>query len=669
MKQVYFLLLFLLTLNFATAQVSFFDDFESYTVGEYLGPQSDKWTTWSVKDSTTEDTKITSAKAASGTKSIYFSSTASGGGPQDVVLPFTDAYTDGVFKLGMKLFIDAGNTAYFNLQAEKTIGTTWAIDVNFNADGSVALTGGGANLGGGKFTQGEWFNFEISGNISANLWSASVDGESIGTFTLASNKVASIDIYPANANASFYVDDFYYSHDAFVPKPNDIGISGVSVAPKDLTGSKAPLGIKLTNLGANTANDMEIEFTYGAVSGKKTITSFNLASLETKTIQFDEELTVLNGSNPIQVNAKLIGVSDEDIANNASSSAVIGVTPAEDKVVIAEEATGTWCGWCPRGAVSLDKLSKKYPDYFIGIAVHNNDPMVVAEYDTGIRGLSGFSGFPSATVGRTAIIDPLAIESNFFSRIAEAPKSSIKVGASYDETSRKMLISPKITFKANASGSYKMAVVIVEDSVTGTASGYAQANYYSGGANGPMGGYENLPSTVPASQMVYNHVARVLTGGFKGTALPKTSYKKDDVVYMNFEVTIPSGINLDNIHIVPILFAPSGLIDNGAKATLEEALTEGFVLGANDIALNGDVVIYPNPVAYESIIDLTLDNPAEVSVDIFDISGKLVASKNYGKLSGKNELLLNASQFNNGSYLARIKAGTQEITKNIVVQK
>ena len=53
----------------------------------------------------------------------------------------------------MKLFIDAGNTAYFNLQAEKVIGTTWAIDVNFNADGSVALTGGGANLAGGKFPQ------------------------------------------------------------------------------------------------------------------------------------------------------------------------------------------------------------------------------------------------------------------------------------------------------------------------------------------------------------------------------------------------------------------------------------------------------------------------------------------------------------------------------------
>ncbi|MBK7008887.1 MAG: T9SS type A sorting domain-containing protein [Saprospiraceae bacterium] len=669
MKQIYFFLLFMLSTLWVSAQASFSDDFESYTVGEYLGPQSDKWTTWSVKDGTTEDTKITNAKAASGTKSIYFSSTSASGGPQDVVLPFTDAYTSGVYKIGMKLFIEDGKTGYFNLQAEKVIGTTWAIDVNFNTDGTVVLTGGGSTLASGKYPQGEWFAFEIAGNISANLWATSVNGGSLGTFTLASNKVASIDIYPANANASFYVDDFYYSQDVFTPKPNDIGISGVTVAPRDLTGIKSPLGVNITNLGASTVNDMEIEFQYGSLSGKKTVTGLNLASLGSKSILFDEEITVLAGANPIQVSAKLIGATDDDAANNASASSTTGVTPAADKFVIAEEATGTWCGWCPRGAVMLDRLSKRYPDYFIGIAVHNADPMVVTDYDAGIRGLSGFTGFPSATVGRTAIIDPLAIETAFFSRVIEAPKSSVRVGASFDETSRVIKLSPKITFKANVSGSYKMAVVIVEDSVRGTATGYAQANYYSGGAQGPMGGYELLPNPVPANKMTYNHVARVLTGGFKGTALPLNSYKKDDVVYMNFEATIPAGVKLENIHIIPILFAPSGLIDNGYPAKLEEALAEGFTVGANDITFNGDVVIYPNPVAFESIIDLTLDNPAEVSVEIYDMTGKLVGSKNYGKLSGSNELLLNASNLNNGTYLARIKAGAEEITKNIVVLK
>ncbi|HMT00167.1 MAG TPA: T9SS type A sorting domain-containing protein [Saprospiraceae bacterium] len=668
MKQIYFFLLFMLSTLWVSAQASFSDDFESYTVGEYLGPQSDKWTTWSNKDGSTEDTKITNVKAASGTKSIYFSSSSTTGGPQDVIFPFSELHNSGIFTLSMKMYIEIGKTAYFNIQGDQTVGKVWAIDVNFNADGSVVSSSGTASLSDGSFPQGEWFIYELHGNLSSNIWTIKINNVSLGTFSLDVNKVASIDIYPSNANSSFYIDDFYYAHESFVPKPNDLAIRNLSVFPKDIVGLQSNLGINLINLGSSTINEIDLEYNYNGNSGNKNFSGLNMASGEVKTLFFDNQYTVANGANKMTVSAKLIGSIDEDTSNNITNLTINGVIPAADKFVIAEEATGTWCGWCPRGAVMLDRLSKRYPDYFIGIAVHNADPMVVTDYDAGIRGLSGFTGFPSATVGRTAIIDPLAIETAFFSRVIEAPKSSVRVGASFDETSRVIKLSPKITFKANVSGSYKMAVVIVEDSVRGTASGYAQANYYSGGEV-KMGGYELLPNPVPANKMTYNHVARVLTGGFKGTALPLNSYKKDDVVYMNFEATIPAGVKLENIHIIPILFAPSGLIDNGYPAKMEEALAEGFTVGANDITFNGDVVIYPNPVAFESIIDLTLDNPAEVSVEIYDMTGKLVGSKNYGKLSGSNELLLNASNLNNGTYLARIKAGAEEITKNIVVLK
>ena len=179
---------------------------------------------------------------------------------------------------------------------------------------------------------------------------------------------------PANANALFYVDDFYYSPRSLCSQTQWYWYQWcLSCTKKTFTGSKAPLGVKLTNLGANTANNVEIEFAYGAITGKKTITGFNLASLETKTVNFDEELTVLSGSNPIQVSAKLVGSDDDDVANNASSFSRCGRYTAEDKLVIAEEEWHLG-GWCPRGAVMLDRLSKKYPDYFIGIAVHKQRP-------------------------------------------------------------------------------------------------------------------------------------------------------------------------------------------------------------------------------------------------------------------------------------------------------
>ena len=52
--------------------------------------------------------------------------------------------------------------------------------------------------------------------------------------------------------------------------------------------------------------------------------------------------------------------------------------------VVGEEATGTWCGWCPRGAVALNWMDHDYEGYWQGIAVHNGDPMSDADYDNGL---------------------------------------------------------------------------------------------------------------------------------------------------------------------------------------------------------------------------------------------------------------------------------------------
>ena len=65
---------------------------------------------------------------------------------------------------------------------------------------------------------------------------------------------------------------------------------------------------------------------------------------------------------------------------------------------------------------------------------------------------------------------------------------------------------------------------MVEDSVTGTATSYYQSNSYSGGASGSLidvdgTDWANMPSNVPASQMIYRHVARSVAPGFMGESL------------------------------------------------------------------------------------------------------------------------------------------------------
>ncbi|MBL7832200.1 MAG: hypothetical protein JNK41_14330, partial [Saprospiraceae bacterium] len=182
--------------------------------------------------------------------------------------------------------------------------------------------------------------------------------------------------------------------------------------------------------------------------------------------------------------------------------------------VVVEEATGTWCGFCVRGAVYMDQLTEKYGDDFVGIAVHNgtNDPMVVPTYDQGTTNFPNFSGFPSAIVARKHLVSPEDIETPFLQEAAIAPTVDLTATATYDKVTRELVVNLSSTTTKNYVAP-KFFIALIEDGVTGTSAGYNQSNYYSGGSLGPMGGFENLPNPVPANQMVYNHVARALFGG------------------------------------------------------------------------------------------------------------------------------------------------------------
>ena len=118
----------------------FCDDFDSYSNGSYLAASSSNWTTWSGTGAgTTEDVQITNTSYNSPSNSIFFNGTGSGGGPQDVVLPFglSTPYTSGYFDFSANFFVNLGTGAYFNFQAENLTGTTWSMDVHMDNVGNV----------------------------------------------------------------------------------------------------------------------------------------------------------------------------------------------------------------------------------------------------------------------------------------------------------------------------------------------------------------------------------------------------------------------------------------------------------------------------------------------------------------------------------------------------
>ena len=168
----------------------------------------------------------------------------------------------------------------------------------------------------------------------------------------------------------------------------------------------------------------------------------------------------------------------------------------------------------------MDGMTQRYPGKFVGIAVHNGDPMVNSSYDSGIGTFIG--GYPSGVVERNIEEDPSDFEAPFVAAVQQAPPAKIELGAIYDESSRELTLSINAVFLEDAGAGHKFNVILYEDGVTGTSAAFGQSNAYSGGNFGAMGGYEALPGLVPASMMVYDHVGRDLLGGFAGVAVSYT---------------------------------------------------------------------------------------------------------------------------------------------------
>lgn len=654
---------------------SFSDDFESYTAGSKLGPQSPNWTTWSNGDGGTEDVNVVTTAAHSGTKSIYFSSTSSTGGPSDVVLPFAGPHTQGVFEFKAWFNVPTSKTAYFNFQAENTIGTTWAMDCYMNADGSLQINNVSTTYITASYPQNQWFELKVKANLSINQWEVFVNGTSVGTFSNVTNKIASVDIYPANASASFWVDDVSYSLTPYVLPSLNAAVGNVSI-PNGLAGQIRKPKISVRNLGVTAITSFDYTLTHKGTSISDTVRNVNIASLGELKIDINEDfLLPANNDTAILTISNINGLaSDDDSLDNTKSIYITTVVPAEGKIVLAEEGTGTWCQWCPRGAVYMDMMSKNYEGYFAGVAVHNADPMTLTDYDAAVS--AAIPGYPSILSDRTNVIDPSDMEADFIQLIQIAPAATIKNGATYDAVTRELKVSLTTTLNKDIAGDYRIACVLTQDSVRGTGSAYNQANAYANGAAGAMGGFELLTNPVPASKMIYDHVARHISPSFAGYANAfGASADSGQAVTYTFTYILPATWNASKMNIIGMMMDPNGATVNASTSSINTAVANGYVIGTE---IGGNVTgieklagpdairIAPNPGNEVSSVLISLLKEANVQVEIFNMNGAKIAAKDYGMLTGDMDLPIQLSDLSSGLYLVKVMVDGYPTTLKLV---
>ncbi|MDG1147000.1 MAG: Omp28-related outer membrane protein [Crocinitomicaceae bacterium] len=662
MKKITYLLSAVLFASSASAQI-FTDDFEGYASGDYIGPASTEWTTWSGAEGGAEDVQVTTNEALSGTNSIYFSSTATSGGPQDVVLDFGQQYNDGIFTYESAFFIEAGKNAYFNFQATPVIGTIWAMNVNAE-NGMVSIDDGiSPNPVVGSYTDETWFTLKIEANLTTGRWSAYIDGACIGVWTNGVGSIASCDLYPV-LNSGFYVDDVMFDHVAYTLPTLNASVNGMNMGGV-IAGVNVYPTVTVANAGTTTINSFDVTIDYNGTQYTENITGQSLASLGTMDVTFTSPILLVAGQMAATPTVSNVNgtMNDDDATDDSACGEINPVVPAPGKIVVGEEATGTWCQWCPRGTVAMDNFANDFGPYWAGIAVHNGDPMTDAVYDAGIG--TYISGYPKALVDRGPQVDPGSMMNQFLTRLQVAPTALITNISYWDPATRVLDITVTADFQAAADNTFKLACAITEDGVTGTGSGYSQSNAYAGGGNGVMGGFELLSNPVPAASMVYDHVARGIQPSFFGDANSFPAVVNVGEQHSKtFTFTLPADWNEDNIHIIGMLIDPNGNIDNAGKNTIANS--------AGLASLNTNPVksfnLFPNPTSTSATVEIIIENDAEVQLAIFDMTGKEITAKDYGTLTTTSTVNVNTSSFEVGVYIVELTVNNVKMTKRLIVK-
>ena len=667
MKNIYTLLFASLLAFNASSQASFCEDFDSYTSGDPIAQTSTDWETWGSITAPippfADDAYVSNVISNSGSNSLYLFSGATQG-LQDVVLPFGvgTPYVLGVFEFTSMFYVNSGTGAYFNFQADNLPGTTWSLDCKMDL-GTLVLenTGSSLNFLTTTYPEDVWFELKIVADLTYNIWELFIDGVSQGSFTNTTNQIASLDLYPIIGH-EFYIDDICYNYTPAILPNLNAKINSIS-SVSGLAGQSRDISVDVFNFGINTITSFDVDFLYNGTTITENITGVNIPSVTGTTVSFISPITLIGGTNigtATVSNVNGLG-QDDDPTDDSMNTDVIAIEPTPGKLVIGEEATGTWCGWCPRGAVALNFMDRDYYGYFQGIAVHNGDPMTNTAYDAGLSPYIG--GYPSAIVDRGTEIDPSGFEQEFIQKITTPISATFTGVAVASANIIDVEISTTVTSAIN--GNWTFACVLVEDSVTGSGGTWYQSNSYSGGSSLiDVDGVDwmNLPGWVPDAQMIYRHVGREILPSFGGGSLPSSTYNVGDVFTTNFQFTADPSWDINEMHVVGMLLN-NGNIDNAVSLPVS---INNNPVSVDNISSNVSINIFPNPAVSTTTLLMTIDTEKEVSVSVKSIEGKLIAKGNYGNMIGSHTLTFDVSNFSKGIYVIETIIGNEIIVKKFI---
>jgi hypothetical protein len=208
---------------------------------------------------------------------------------------------------------------------------------------------------------------------------------------------------------------------------------------------------------------------------------------------------------------------------------------------VLEYCTGTWCGYCPCGHdIIRNSVTHSIPNTIV-IGYHGpangSDPYSTFSGNAVISQL-GFSSYPTGIVDRTSA--PISRGSWYnavYNRSLVNATIDIDIEKTFNSTTRELNLTINGTALANLNGDFKVNVVLTEDGLIASQTGYTSSGCYG------------------ATNYRHEHVVRSMLNGALGELM--NSGEKWDLGVVNQKVynfTIPVNVNPDSSHLVVFIY-------------------------------------------------------------------------------------------------------------------
>ncbi len=352
------------------------------------------------------------------------------------------------------------------------------------------------------------------------------------------------------------------------------------------------------------------------------------------------------------------------------------------KYTLVEEATGTWCGWCPDGAQVIEQsIEPNFPRAIIA-SWHSADAMQLPGDPFG-TGSGYITAYPMGTINRktwSGIVGQNRDlwEGDVISDSGTVPKFDVTLACGYNSASRLLTVSVTGKALSTLTGQWNLNAYIVEDSIPSTGAN-AQDSYLNSVltcANGMPSWFTGLGSPItPSSSYAHMNVVNAVlaTGGSIWGDSAFVDPAVNTMVTKTYTYYVPISSNPARVKVIGMVqkFAPfttDRAIENCILARVRWMGLPNPALGMETHSLQ-NVMVTPNPANGYINITATTANSGATKVVISNILGRIVFEQNYSVSGNDLNVQIPLAGMESGVYFIRLISNNEVTGREFVVEK